>query len=786
MIPILYSTSSGAVPATAGVELIPVDYITIAGTLPLVPYTFDDGIMVKTEEELQQMDISSLLLFSSTLSTSIGLETSSLISNQRVQGIYSILKQLSQSTIDGLDTRVRVNNSLITTYTQNAARLDAVSTTYVCTMQQFDADIAAQLDAINQYNSTISSYTGQYDSSVSSVAKENKDFISAATEYSTLYYLYMGYQVQYDDNRSKLTVVNESLAKAVRRKTQSYAALQESTARWLETSGNLSSLYTERTRIHARLARYRLDESAAYMNYISSIAGFETASTMYSAAVTNEKYALALLRSTEKDAEYAAAVERLRIAKERYDQSVPQGGGGASGASGSILGNSALWAARTMAYQQLQAIEADKIAAENAATTLLNRTDMELTRSYKALIDSYDLRISAHQKEEKTYRDFSLSSLQNVVFFSSMYEQSGQDIRLYTGEIEKYSSLYTSSMDIAEKLAKESKIELSTILGDILTYNAVSWGIRSLNDNYTIVMSNYDTSMKASTLFAGQYYSTMSNIIWYRGLYTRAQTEVNRLDREFYGIGGLINLYNMTLFTNSSILNKEIIAGKTYDANIKRYVNLQDESMYQYRESYCRTQRDVYQVNYESNVFVAVMRAEEINTSNQAAVAAGTTVTPVAADLTTAVVSNSYSKLNSMAMFLTEFDTLYTTFYAQDTTINKLSTSIGKEASAWSTVDFYTTAKYFNTPMISSIDTLVTQSCRAFAAVQDSTVALLDACSTGQVQIDSKKVFILSSLTTFFTQAEILAQETRISSFLIQSIMDARVVLQSQGITVNV
>lgn len=811
MIPILYSTNTASGPELSGAAvsgaaavsgpelsgaaavsgavatpLIPVDYITIAGPLPESPYLFDDGIVMKTEEDLQKMDISSLLLFSSTLSTSIGLETSSLIANQQIQGTYSILKRLSQSTIDGLDTEIRVNTSLINSYIQNAKYLDYVSSSYVSTMQEFDADIARELDAIRRYNSSISSYTKEYDASVSSMAKENKEFASTAKQYSTLYYIYMGYQTQFETNTRSLDSVNVSLRSARRRKEDSYTALQESTLRWRRVSEGLSSLYIHRTAIGSTLAQYRLDESDAYLKYISSIAGFSTTSSMYTAAVANEKYAMALLRSTQKSKEYSDALKRFQDAENLYNRSIPQGGGGASGASGSVLGNSALWAARLMAYEQLQAIDAEKIAEENATAALLKLADIANSYAYQALLESYDMQILANEEDERKFKDYSLSSLQAVTLFSSIYEKSALDVQLYEREMSHHNSLYNSSIIGASTLLGQSGDELSTILGDILYYNAVSWGISTLNDKYSTVMDNYTSSMLASTMFAEEYYRSMSNVRYYTDLYTSTQNAANTINTDFYGLGGRMHLYNTTLFTNSSILNKELIDAKAYDAQMKGYINLQDVSMYEYRESYCRTRRNLYQVTYESNVFVAVMLAEQSNTSNQALAAPGTTVTPIAADLTTAAVSNSYSRLNSMTTFLTKFSEIYTTFEAQDSNIQRLSTSVGKEASAWSTVDFYTTAQYFSTPMISSIDALVTRSCEKLAAAQDSTMALLADCTLNQSIIDNKKVFILSSLTTFFTPTEVKNQDDTISSFLIQSITDAAALLQSQGITVRV
>jgi len=779
------STVSAAAPSTiSGAQLVPVNYITISGPLPETPYDFDDGVLLKTEEELKQMDVSSLMLFSSTISTSIALEISTLLANQKVQGIYSILQQLSQSTIDGLDTEITVNTSLINSYTQYGAYLDGVSTAYVSTMQQYDLDIATQLAAINMYNSTLSSYTSDYAYSVSSIAQENTAFISAAVQYSSIYYTYLGYQAQYGSNTSTLDSVNMSLSTAVKKEQLSYRALQDSTTRWLTISGNLSSLYTARTNIGSTLAQYRIDESRTYLNYASSVTALSTISSMYTAAVANELYAFALSTATQKTTDYADALEQFQAAELLYNNSVPQGA--PSAPSGSIQGNSALWAARTMAYQQLQNITTDKVAAENATASLLNLAGLANTSAYQTMLLGYDAQILAYATIEQNFSNYTQSSLQEVARFSSIYEQSLLDITMYNELMTSYSSFYISSMIGASTLLGYSEIDASTITGDLLLYNAISWSISSLNSQYSSSMANYNSTLLTSTIFSQQYASTMSNIDMYTALYTSTQDAVNTITAQLYGAGGLITVYNNTLFTNSSILNREILNTKIYDAQIKGYVNLQDESMYQYRETYCRSQREAYQYTYESNVFVAVQVAQTVTASQQALAAPGTTVTPVAADLTTPAISNSYAQLNSINNLLNNFSDIYITFDTQALNVNNVSTSIGNEGAAWSTVDFYTRAQYFSTPMISSIDALVTKSCGALASAQESTVSFLTTYAGTQSLIDTQKVSILSSLTQFFAPADILAQNTEISSFLIQSIADANTILASQGITVTV
>jgi hypothetical protein len=181
---------------------------------------------------------------------------------------------------------------------------------------------------------------------------------------------------------------------------------------------------------------------------------------------------------------------------------------------------------------------------------------------------------------------------------------------------------------------------------------------------------------------------------------------------------------------------------------------------------------------------MAVDYAQTLTEQRQSNAAPGTTVTPIAADLTTPVISNSYANLNSMNTFLLSFGDLYTTYDSQDSNISKLSTSIGNEGSAWSTVDFYTKAKYFSTPVINNIQRLVDNSCKMLTSAQVSTSDLLKTFNVTQSIIDTKKLTILSSLTKFFTKGEISSQTFSISTFVIQSVADATAILRSQGVRV--
>jgi hypothetical protein len=778
----LSSTSAISYPSTiANSDIIPVDYIMIGDYIPEFPYSFDDGVLLKTEEDLKAMDVQSLMRYVSTISTSVAYETSTLIANKKVQATYSLLKQLSQSTINGLDTEITVKNSLISGYLEMSYYLYSLSTSYVSTIQEFDSDIASKLEEIRLYNSSLLSYSSEYDKTLSSIAREETDFIIAATQYSSMYYIYEGFQKQYDLNVTSLDRVNTRLTEAVRKKDISYKALQESTARWVTASETLSSFYKKRKEIDLVLTRQRTDESILYMQYVSSSAAVSTITPVYTAAVANETYALALSTATKKVADYSAAQEIFQSAELLYNNSIPQSGGGPSG---TVLGNSALWAARTMAYQRLQTIEQEKIAAQNAADNLQNLAGLANTSAYEALLRSYDDTILGYEILQYRFRNYKISSLEAVKTFSSMFEESVIDIKKFSEQISMFNYLYDSSITAASSLSKRAELELSSIIGDNFTYIAISDSISSLNDQYTEVLGRYNTNVANSTLYALQYYSSMSNVSMYTRYYDSTQRAIETISSELYGAGGLLTIYNNTVFTNSSILNKEIINIKDYETQMKFYTNLEDMSMYQYRETYCRAQRKEYQITYESNVFMAVNYAQDLTDMAQANAAPGTTITPIAADLTTPVISKSYANLDSMNTFLASFGDLYNTYDSQYLNITNLSTSVGHEGSAWSTVDFYTTAKYFNTPLISNIQYLVNNSYEIFASAQLSTSRVLNRFDATQSIIDTKKLTVLSSLTKFFTQGEISSQTFLISTFLIQSVADATAILQGQNIGV--
>jgi len=751
-----------------------VQYINIAGPIPENPFGFDDGLLLMTEDELQAMDLSTLTKYSLSLSTSISLETSTLIQNQNIGGLYTLLKGLSQSTIDGLNTEIILNRGLIQAYSGIQEGLDALSTTYISSIRQFDLEIAMQEDLIDGINTKLFSYSREYENSLSSIALENAEFISSATQYSTFYWTYQAYQDALDAEVANYADINSKLSSAILREQNSFAALQSTGMVWSAIGHSLSSLYTDRSNITSTLTRYRINEGAAYITYMSSIAGLTTASSIYAAALTTEQYALSLSTTTRKITEYANAQNLFNQADALYQASIPQGGGGPTGPTVGIRGNSALWAARSMAQQSLQMALNDKSSSETETSTLMATAGIQNLLAYETTLLGYDTEIQSYFTVQLQFQGYKASSLQAVTQFSSIYEQSLTDISTYTRQVSMYSSFYESSMSGASSLLGLSQNDQSTIQGEYLTYMALSRSISTLNDEYIMYSEEYTSSIAASTLFAGQYYSSSSNVSYYTTIYNSTTTSVESLRNQIYGPGGLMGIYSATQFTNSSLLNTDVLAQKIYDTQIMDLVNSQDLSMYEYRETFCRTTQIGYQTAYDTSVLAAVQQAQA------QAVAQGTT-TPIT-NLNTPIITTNYSNITSINTFLSQFSNIYTSFATQTLTLSKISTSVGYESEALSTTMFYTTAQYFGTPRVPNVGSLVAQSGNYLTLNQKTTETLLGEYSNIQANINSQKTEILSGLSNYYTWNTIKAQETEISSFILKSLTDAENILASQGL----
>ena len=769
-----------------------VDRIPILSEIPTVPFNFDDGITLKTETELQAMGLSTLILYGSSLSTSISLQASTLLQNLKFQGLYGFLKGRSQSTIDGLRGEIMTNAGLISMYKglenstteqmtvweyddinwEEVSLLQAQrgggaqggggargggKSIFISTLDQFDATIANQIDYMQTIASSISSYSIQYTSSISSIAEEMGFFTSAAKGYSTAVWAAKGYQNLLEIKQGDYDTTAEKLRAAMTAEQASSTLVAKKKIHWRNMSDKLSTLYDTRKSIGARLAAYRINEADTYIEYQSSLAGLSTTSSIYNAAVMNEKYAEAFAELTQRIAAYSDAELQFNSADALYSAA----GGGASAASGAsgASNKSALFAARRMAQTQVEAASTAKLTSQATASNLLSLATLANTRAYESILSGYDIRIDAYNRTRLKYKGYKEVANSNVAKFSSMYEIAVTDINNYTGDIERYSTFYESSINGASTLLGLSRNDILTIQENYDQYHALGLSIAGLQNNYKNLQEKYAQDIAASTLYASQYYSSLSSIETYKRVYGDASDMVARLYNELYGAGGLMSKYYTMRFTNSSIINNDILNQKDYDTKMKYLINAQDYAMQQYRETFCRDQEARYQSDYKNKIYDAVQFAQ--------------TNSLPSANIDTPVIMEAGKILNDINVFIASFSNVFKMYDTQGTNIENISTSVGHEATAWSTVDCYTWGQYFQTMSNQDLPSLIDSSVKYLTLHQSTTAGLLTTFQSQQDAINLGKEAILSGLSPFFTADEISAQSDTISSFIIVSSNDA-------------
>jgi hypothetical protein len=746
-----------------------IEYISSTGKIPILPRTpflFNDDLVLKTEKELQQMEFSSLLLYNSTLSTSISYQKSTMKQNSKIQGLYSYLKKSSQSTIDGLNREININSANIAIYEDIARNEDQLNMVweydglewveetlqyaggqrggqrgervYVSTLHQFDSIISHQTDYISKLDSTLLLYKTQYESSLSSIKYEYSTFDSKAKIYSTAVWRYKGYEDLYEEKKRDLNTLNVELSTAKVTQQKTSAVLDQKIQAWQTISGRLNTLYSQRGIIGSNITRNRREESDAYINYMSSINGLSTASSVYTAAIINQQYAIAISDLTNKIRVHSDSLNQYNDAELQWQANT---------------GNTALRAARDMAKQQLDQKERLKISAQNASSNLFDLATLANTKAYETLLSGYDNRIDVLKRTSRTFNESKKFSLDEVKRFSSIYEQATIDIAKYAKDIKRYSTLYESSINGASTFLGLYDIDFQILQGETNEYNAVSRRIQGLTIERDRLSSDYSRYMSTYELHRSQYRSSISSVETYKLLYDTTNSVVIDLQKKLYAPGGLMSMYYATLFMNSSMLNDDIMSQKVYDSEIMNLVNQQDTAIHEYRETVVRSKRIQYQQLYETEIYTAVEFAQ----SNQIAIA----------NLETNEIHASRESLTNINTFLTLFSNIYTMFNTQQLNITRISTSVGYESNAWSTLNSYTWKQYFN---ITPVNQATINASVAYLTMnQDSTGALLQTFAVQQSNIDSKKLSILDGLKSFYADSEILAQNDTISSFILAS-----------------
>jgi hypothetical protein len=818
-------------------------------TIPIYgPYEFEDGFIFHTESELRAMSFEQLAAYGSTVSTSAGLEQSTINGNELLFSQYDILSQISQSTIDGLGIEIATNNADFNADIAALNILTRQSTIDYSTLGNYDSTISTQQAIMYLSQSTIEGLNDELSTLNSTFSLEDEEYISSARGYSTLYYYYEGLKQQLV-NKIEFVYGDEEAAKQVlenaNREIQYYtlqsggskgfvglvssAILAEadafnnylvSTATWKSVSEQLSTLNDENIAINSTITQYVIDEAEAEQEYLSTVLGVSTLSSLYKAAKASEDYAFALSSLTIKAEAYADALLTFDQADYAYTNSLPSGaqgggktpkkGGAASGAASGA--NSALWAARSMAQQALQAAEAEKDAASQYANTLQTLAEVAETDLYDVTLYALEQTVMNRIRQIDRLESQRLSTMEGLTNWSSIYERATTDYTVYDGLLSQYSTLYDSSIignSTLQGLADADNAEIGALQQQADGYSAA---IATLDREYDENLSSMAGWSTLSSIYMEQYWSSIYGLSTLSSIYYNlgeSITEWNNSvsDRHITNIRNRIDY-----FLYSSIRNSEIINLEVYDTQVKDNINQEERFAYVYKNTYCRERRLIYQDNYKNAVMGAIETAS--NATRDALATArltdpNATVIPTPVNLTAPNVMTPYNKLDSMNTFLNTFTNIYSAYDTQTSNIDALSTNVGHKKEAWSTFSYFNDKEFYsminetnpdvlsdvvsqtiyddkdiNTPLPrSQYQTLANTAFTQYRQTQTAVNTAKGAWSNQQIAIAALKGTFRTDYSQFFTAEEIDTQDTNISSFTIAGIQAGIAALAANGIT---
>jgi hypothetical protein len=743
------------------------------------PYDFNDGFVSLTEDVLQNMSLDELIGYSNVVSTSAGLEYSTILANQAIQSQYDLLIQLSQSTIDGLSYELQLNDAEKFKNAQRQSYLYEQSTLYVSTIAQYEMDISTQSNIILTTTSTIDALT--YESGIidSTIAKEDSDFVSSAKGYSTLYYTFLGWDAQLRSQICTIKEISSILENDIRSERAAYENLLDKTQTWVQKSGELSTLYDRDRALRSTLTQQEIDEATAVANHSSTLYGISTLSTMYKAAVANRNYAISLSTLASLTSKHSRSVVVFTEADLAYTNSIGQTGGKQRG--GAVQGDTTLWTARNMASTSMATALYNKKSSEDTTSALRTLAGIANTDLYDATLANLEGTVISKIRLVDTMVRHKEEAIKRVETFSSIYEAAALDMSTYDGLIKMYSTFYESSMVAASTLTGLADEDDATIEREQREADRISWRMSSLGISYDEYTSSYNGYILLSSFYTKRARDKQEEFVTCGGRIEEGRGRIREMSVRITSLDREIMDNNVTIFTQSSIINSEKINLAKFDMQIKDSLNMQERASYEYRETFCRLKRIDLQNSYESQVLNAIKAASTMSGQMQAA-NPGVRINPTPVNLNTPPITNVYTSLTSINSFLDTFTNIYKVYDAQNVNIQSLSTSIGAESNSWSTLLKYDSDNFYSVIIDPSLQSRVNTEHANLLNSQMAVAEALRSYTNKQGDIASAKSVFTTGYSSFFTQSEIANQEVEISSFMITGYKQAIENMLKQGI----
>ena len=747
-------------------------------TQEFVPYTFPDTFVMKSNAELSPMSLDEIRVYHDALEKNISSYTSTIYATQAVKTAYNIQQQSIRSVIQEIATD-NITNSI----QQGRVRtikddLQNMSTNYISTLASYKNQIEYYSTVSSIEKSSIIGYTRRSDELKGMIDTDNRNYSSTLKGYSTISSLYGIYDKGYKEEYVNMMSTSTAYDKSVLKERAKYSTMISTNLAWMSTSKYLSSLYNASTAIHSTVVQRRLAEYSSIKIYESTVSAIEYYSSLYIAAVAKRSYNMALSTQISTASNYMNALSTYNGIKYIYLT---------SGAPNSII-----TAAFALASRQLSTAILEQSIAESTVSTFETTSTREADRMYNTLLRQYTNRVEEQQKRVYTYRSYKLSSLQEVSKFCTIYDTQTSVMLSSITSLAYYSSLYVSSLAGKSTLQSQYSTINKAVLSKMSTTDGYSKRISTLNVDYSNYNSSFIGWKNISAGIYGDVTRYMSNISSYSTLYNSSILGLSSVQSTILSLGGNVNIFTDTIFTESSLLLQDYIFMDQYQNDIRLNTNTQELAAYKYKETCTRTKLLSYKQLYQDLVLSSIQMSSTftgstiqglLNNNDTSYVA--NTMYPV--DLNTPIITASYSKINTINAFLDVFAQIYDKYDKKNTDLVNLGTSIGNTLTAYNEFQPASLDAYVN-PRNSALLQAKNTKLGLLIQAQNDVIRKKRTVADDDIMIQSTvSTLYLSTYKYIFSSDEISQQNSTISSFIISGFSTAiKAYFQQTGIVIRI
>jgi archaellum component FlaC len=688
---------------------------------------------------MMSMTMEDLEAYSARISTSIGLEYSTLQSYQALQDSFNKSILQSESSIRGYDNEIADTEVIVTVAKKRKAEVDNEIAGLDRMIAERSSTIAGLDTEITDVDTTIGALTAESEELARALAASDAKFKQEAEVYSTLVYDYIAKEMTYTQQISSIQGESTFLAQAYVDEAAATAAFQQASEIYTGISAEVDTLTTQAEEIQARLIQARAEETTA-MNSLSSL---------YETSLNTQRYYQAVSTQSAKIEFYTKAMglynETARMADMYPTQKTYQD-------------------AKSIAMQQLNRAVSEKDQATQVVTELQALVNVSQTTSYEAILKSYQDMIDMEAGNVSTFSTRRRMAEESAESYRQKKEEADRDVAIYEQNIAIYQAQYASSIEGERVLRISAQADDSAILAQQTVINGLDAQLQAYSTLYEEETSSFIGYNAIVAEKNKEYEQAVQDLTNYSTFYDSTSIALDLLKEEESRLKTLVDTNTMIVRTQSTIYEREVLNQQRYQTLIEISLAEQELAAMQYRETYARAKKLAIQEGFNLKILEEVQATSTLNGTTKASLAAGTTFTPIAMNMNTPTLATEKGRLDSINAFITSFTAVYAAYTTQLTQLGAVSTAIADKGVALEAVFSARTA--LDSTGTKEDEESLTKATLSLETVNGTIVTTEGSVATAKNSLQQTIQSFQAAYTSLFPADEIIAHDSTISSFL--------------------